>query len=192
MTDDAPKPKKKRRHLGVHSPTGLAKIRHHERAAHWLELRKQGLNCKQISEACVGTMYAATPSGVWEGLTRAIQDLKEEPAQAMREIELARLDQLQAAFWKTAVMGDYQSFVAVMKVIERRCRLFGLDKGGPTGPSLNVDVNVGASPMENITLEQVLPLLAAAGLEVVPKAVVVEGRGEDADRGSDPAKTPPR
>jgi hypothetical protein len=51
--------------------------------------------------------------------TRSIDEL--------REIELLRLDRLQAAAWAKALTGDLKSIELSMKIIDRRCKLLGLD-----------------------------------------------------------------
>ena len=45
-----------------------------------------------------------------------------------RELELARLDALQAAHWPQAVAGSVRSADLVLRVIDRRIKLLGLDQ----------------------------------------------------------------
>ena len=45
-----------------------------------------------------------------------------------RELELARLDALQAAHWPQAVAGSVRSADRVQRVIDRRMKLLGLDR----------------------------------------------------------------
>jgi hypothetical protein len=49
------------------------------------------------------------------------------PAEELREIEALRLDALQMALWPRVIAGDIQAIRTVVRVSERRCRLFGLD-----------------------------------------------------------------
>ncbi len=63
---------------------------------------------------------------------RAVQDsLNSRIAEAVteyRELELARLDALQAAHWPQAVAGSVRSADLVLRVIDRRMKLLGLDQ----------------------------------------------------------------
>ena len=63
---------------------------------------------------------------------RAVQDsLNSRIAEAVteyRDLELARLDALQAAHWPQAVDGSVRSADLVLRVIDRRMKLLGLDR----------------------------------------------------------------
>ena len=63
---------------------------------------------------------------------RAVQDsLNSRIAEAVteyRELELARLDALQAAHWPQAIAGSVRSADLVLRVIDRRTKLLGLDQ----------------------------------------------------------------
>ena len=63
---------------------------------------------------------------------RAVQDsLNSRIAEAVteyRELELARLDALQAAHWPQAIAGSVRSADLVLRVIDRRMKLLGLDQ----------------------------------------------------------------
>jgi hypothetical protein len=56
---------------------------------------------------------------------QAIRDA--ETAEELRRLEAARLDKLQAALWDNAMSGDVQSVDKILKVSDRRAKLFGLD-----------------------------------------------------------------
>jgi hypothetical protein len=61
-----------------------------------------------------------------------------EAAQELRTLEAARLDEIQEAIWPRAVQGHLGAIDRVLKVMERRARLLGLDaptKIAPTDPS---------------------------------------------------------
>lgn len=45
-----------------------------------------------------------------------------------RTLELTRLDALQTALWEKAMNGDVKAALGVLRIIERRSRLLGLDK----------------------------------------------------------------
>jgi hypothetical protein len=44
----------------------------------------------------------------------------------LRELELARLDALQASLWAKAENGDLRAVNACVRIIDKRCRLLGL------------------------------------------------------------------
>ncbi|MFF4403826.1 hypothetical protein [Streptomyces sp. NPDC001404] len=48
-------------------------------------------------------------------------------AEVLRSVEAQRLDRLQAAAWAAALQGDLRAIETVVRIIDRRCRLLGLD-----------------------------------------------------------------
>jgi hypothetical protein len=50
-----------------------------------------------------------------------------EAAAELRQLEGARLDTLQAQWWPHAIRGDYPAAKFVLRIMERRAKLFGLD-----------------------------------------------------------------
>jgi len=50
-----------------------------------------------------------------------------EPAAELRQLEGARLDALQAQWWPRCVGGNVHAARIMLKIMERRARLFGLD-----------------------------------------------------------------
>jgi hypothetical protein len=51
----------------------------------------------------------------------------QQPADELREQELDRIDRLQLAAWPNAMKGDTKSIMTIVKLMERRARLLGLD-----------------------------------------------------------------
>ncbi|MCA9241981.1 MAG: hypothetical protein KDA37_17340 [Planctomycetales bacterium] len=70
----------------------------------------------------------ASRSGAYKALWRALGDRAAEAVDEHRAIELARLDALQAALWERAMTGDVKAAGMVLRIIEQRTRLLGLDK----------------------------------------------------------------
>jgi hypothetical protein len=62
-----------------------------------------------------------------------------------QQIELDRLDRLQAAVWASALRGEIPAVDAALRVIDRRIRLLGLDprKSAPVKPPTVEDAEVG-------------------------------------------------
>lgn len=94
-----------------------------ERAARVLALREAGAKFTEIAK-----LLDISTSTAHEDFTRAIRETFREPAETMIHLEAQRLDRLQAAHWKKATAkADVKSATVVLKIMERRARLFGLD-----------------------------------------------------------------
>lgn len=85
-------------------------------------LRAAGLTYRQIGET-LGIDYG------WarELVIRALDEAKYEAADVMRTEEGDRLNRLQRAVWQDALNGNLRAIDRVLKIMERRARLFGLD-----------------------------------------------------------------
>jgi hypothetical protein len=159
-----------RRH-GAGTRSGKKRIEIAEKHHHWFELRKQGLNLPQIAEACKGTPYAGTKPAIYQAIVRAIDRLVTPGAEAMRQLEAERIDELQRAYWKNALLGDTAAAAFCLKCIMERCKLYGLPLAPPEQPTVNIAIGTQQpSQLEQLSLEDVLPLLEAAGYEVRQKA----------------------
>ena len=88
-----------------------------------LELRRAGLTFQRISEE-VGF---ADASGAYIAYKRAMKRTLQQPADELREAELDRVDRLQLALWPKAMKGDNTSINTIIRLMERRARLIGLD-----------------------------------------------------------------
>ena len=88
-----------------------------------LELRRAGLTWQRISEEA----GYADASGAYLAYKRAIKRTMQQPADELREQELDRIDRLQLALWPKAMKGDNASINTIVRLMERRARLLGLD-----------------------------------------------------------------
>jgi hypothetical protein len=88
-----------------------------------LELRRAGLTWQRIAEE-VGY---ADHTGAYAAYKRAIKRTMQQPADELREAELDRIDRLQLALWPKAMKGDNASINTIVRLMERRARLLGLD-----------------------------------------------------------------
>ena len=96
-----------------------------DRKADALELRKQGKSYRDIGRE-LGVSLATAFSYV----TSALDDLDKmtgEKAEAVRAIELERLDLATDCALKAVKAGDYQAVGALVKAMERRAKYLGLD-----------------------------------------------------------------
>lgn len=89
-----------------------------------LELRRAGWTWHRIAEQ-VGY---ADHSGAYVAYKRAIKRVMEQPVEELRTQELDRLDRLQVAAWTAAVKGDTKAILTILRIMERRAKLVGLDK----------------------------------------------------------------
>ena len=89
-----------------------------------LELRRAGMSYDEIAVA-VGYK---NNSGAWRAVQRAMKrTLRESGADEVRDQELDRLDRLQRAVWPRAIQGDLPAVGAVLRIMERRSKMLGLD-----------------------------------------------------------------
>jgi len=97
-----------------------------ERRQKAIALRLAGMDWQTIA----GRLGYADRGSACKDVARALEANLAEQSQAadtLREVESLRLDRLQAAAWPAAVKGDLKAIETVLKVIDRRARLHGLD-----------------------------------------------------------------
>lgn len=89
-----------------------------------LELRRAGATYDE----CARAVGYATPQGAYLAYHRAIKrTLNQAGAEEARQTEADRLDRLQRAVWPKALNGEIPAINTVLKLMERRARLLGLD-----------------------------------------------------------------
>jgi hypothetical protein len=90
-----------------------------------LELRQDG-----IGYAAIATRLGyRTPSAAWKAVRAGLRETLREPAEAVRRIELDRLDQITSVLWPaaTAEPPNFKALDRLLKVMQRRAALLGLD-----------------------------------------------------------------
>lgn len=97
-----------------------------ERRTKAITLRLAGADYDTIAARLGYSGRAAACKDITRALAVAMADLGRS-ADELRELELTRLDRLQAAAWAAAVGGDLRAIDTVLRVVDRRCRLLGLD-----------------------------------------------------------------
>jgi len=85
----------------------------------------------QLGYTSRGTAYNVVAKALREQTAEAVADL--------RDLENARLDALQHALWDAAMTGDVRAATAIVKIVQARVRLNGLEPardgfGGMQGP----------------------------------------------------------
>jgi hypothetical protein len=88
-----------------------------------LELRRAGFTFQRIAEE-VGY---ATPSGAQRALERIMKRNVPQAPEEFRWQELDRLDRMQVALWPRAMKGDDRAIGTIVRLMERRARLVGID-----------------------------------------------------------------
>lgn len=91
-----------------------------------IQLRLAGTEWQQIADALGYASRAAAYVDVNRALEKALAEQR-TGAEVLRETELLRLDRLQRGLWPTAVAGDTKAADTVLRIIDRRMRLLGLD-----------------------------------------------------------------
>jgi hypothetical protein len=71
---------------------------------------------------------SATPAGALRTtfVSKALREQTAEAVADLRDLENARLDALQLALWDAAMTGDISAAVAVVKIVQARVHLNGL------------------------------------------------------------------
>lgn len=80
--------------------------------------------------ADIGSMMGISSTGAYKAVLRAIQRLAEqttETADEYRRLELERLDKMQRNLWTQTLQGSQGAVDRVLKIMERRAKLLGLD-----------------------------------------------------------------
>ncbi len=83
----------------------------------------------------------ANRGGAFKAFWRAVEQREAEAVDNHRALELARLDALQVPLWEKAMNGDVKAAGMVLKIIEQRSRLLGLDKGDGVQAAQTVVMN---------------------------------------------------
>lgn len=125
-----PKPRGDRK-TGATDPRTIA---NREKALQALELRKAGVGY----DAIAAKLGYAGRSGAYKAVAKLLTSVEREAATELLEIELQRLDDMLRAVWGNARAGRVAHVDRVLKIIERRAKLLGMDKdrteiSGPNG-----------------------------------------------------------
>jgi len=88
-----------------------------------LELRKAGASYGAIAER----LKFKNAARAYEAVRAALQKTLRPPAEELRQLESERLDALLLALWSQARQGNLGAVDRVLRVMERRARLLGLD-----------------------------------------------------------------
>lgn len=105
-----------------------------EKEAKVLELRRGGLTFDLIAQR----LGYASASGAYKAYQNACNRIVYDDVVETRKVEMDRLDIAQAAIWGNVVQGEVPSVIALIRIMERRAKLLGLDM--PTRTQIEVNV----------------------------------------------------
>lgn len=105
-----------------------------------LELRMAGYGYEAIAER----LGYGGPSGAFKAIQSAMKATLKEPADAVRELEVKRLDTMLAGIWIAVRNGNLQAIDRALKIMTRRAELLGLDAPA----RVNVDLMVRNAAQE--------------------------------------------
>jgi hypothetical protein len=81
----------------------------------------------ETSDAIADALGFVNRGGAWKAVQRGLARFVVPAIAEARTVELARLDRLHKAVWQRAISGDIPAIETVLRLMERRARLLGLD-----------------------------------------------------------------
>ena len=104
-----------------------------------IKLRMAGANLEDIARQ----LEFKTPAGAYKAIMRELgataADMG-EGVEAVRQLELKRLDQMQFPLWPSVLAGDTAATTTALRIQERRASLLGLDAPKQIEARVRVDV----------------------------------------------------
>jgi hypothetical protein len=94
------------------------------RQAQAIQLRIAGLTFEAIKTA-VGYR---SKQAAYDAVKRGLKQVVETPAAELRDLDLQRLDAMLRAIWPRALAGELRAMDRVLKILESRARLLGLNQ----------------------------------------------------------------
>lgn len=105
-----------------------------------LSMRLAGATYRETAEA-----LGISPSTVQKDINAELKEIPKWRADELRHVEERRLNRLQRAIWPRALEGDLPAFDRVLRVMERRAKMLGLDmpqRVEVTGVDVDLDTTV--------------------------------------------------
>ena len=102
--------------------TSALRIAHAERRTQYLNLRKAGYTYERI-----GAQFGVSRQAVCDVVVRALKSQQAESVGDLRALENERLDDMLRAIYAQAVKGDTGAIDRILRIMERRAKLWGLD-----------------------------------------------------------------
>lgn len=127
-----------------------------------IALRLAGADLQTIADRLGYAGRAAVCVDLGRAYDVALAEMTRD-AEELRALELARLDRLQAAVWAAAMAGNVRAADTALRVIDRRCRLLGLD-----APQRHEVITMTQIEAEIVRLEAELGTLPPAQRPALP------------------------
>ena len=96
-----------------------------ERIAQAFELRKAGMSLREIAIQ-LGVSHETVRKDINEMTDQFIEEARVQH-RSMVAMELMRLDDMTFGIWPAARMGDVKAIEAMLKIMERRAKMLGVD-----------------------------------------------------------------
>lgn len=151
-------------------PSKAQRAKTAERREKAIALRLAGATWEQIAQALKYAGKAAAYVDVQRALRQRIE-AQHERADELLMLELMRLDRLQQGLWAQAIGGDPKAADAVLRVIDRRIRLLGLDGPQHMDEQTRRELTLRVAEQMQVVLARVLDSL---GLSEEQRALVPE------------------
>ena len=104
-----------------------------------IRLRMAGATISQIADQ----LGYASPAGAYKAIMRELSETAQdmsESTEAVRQLELKRLDQMLFPIWNQVISGDQGAISTALRIQERRASLLGLDAPKQIEARVRVDV----------------------------------------------------
>ena len=104
-----------------------------------IKLRMAGANLDDIARQ----LEFKSPAGAYKSIMRELEataHAEGEGVEAVRQLELKRLDQMQFPLWPVVLSGDTAATTTALRIQERRASLLGLDAPKQIEARIRVDV----------------------------------------------------
>lgn len=150
-----------------------------ERRRKALALRRAGATYDQIAEA-LEVSVARARSYVDEAIEAINKEIGESAAE-VRTIEAERLDEMMRILWPKVREGNLKAMDRVMRIMERRSRLLGLDAPQEHHHSGEVQHQLGVERADVAELERVWNDTVDADATEIPDAELVGSVETDGD-----------
>lgn len=97
------------------------------RAEQAYEMKLEGMPLREIADALGYASAHEVTTAIAAQMKIDAKFLTETGRTGILQMEMDRLDRLQAKVWPAAMMGDPRSVEAVLKVMDRRIKITGID-----------------------------------------------------------------
>ena len=104
-----------------------------------IRLRLSGATIAQIASQLGYASEAGAYKAIMRELEQTAQDMGES-TEAVRQLELKRLDQMQFPIWNQVIAGDQGAISTSLRIQERRAALLGLDAPKQIEARIRIDV----------------------------------------------------